>query len=458
MATFPSRYLMLGAAVALAGCAGLPDQRLANEALKRGDTATAERNYRQLADLGYVSAQVGLADLQVNSGDPEQMRQAEQIYRQAMDESPRAKARLGKLLARKPDATPAERQEAAKLLDEAFKAGEPSSLLPLVMLYLTFPQDFPGVNVQQRIAQWRADGQPQAELAQILFYRSQGTYDQHLGEIEDICKRTLAQADVCYVELATVYQKQNKAEEQKAVVAQLMNGYHAGVIPAQRVDSVAQVLADAELGGKPDEGKAQEMLEEIAPAYPAAWVSLAKLLYEYPGLGDIDKMMEYLDHGREAAQPRAELLLGRLYYEGKLLPQDPHKAEEHLMKASATEPSANYLLGQIYIRGYLGDIYPDKALDYLLNAARSGQINADFALGQMFAQGKGITPNLVNAYVFSQLALPKNTPQATELAQAVEQQLQPAERARAEQLLREERQLRGTALQDAAQMQAMQTP
>ncbi|MDW3713055.1 MULTISPECIES: alginate biosynthesis TPR repeat lipoprotein AlgK [Pseudomonas] len=449
---------MLGAAVALAGCAGLPDQRLANEALKRGDTATAERNYRQLADLGYVSAQVGLADLQVNSGDPEQMRQAEQIYRQAMDESPRAKARLGKLLARKPDATPAERQEAAKLLDEAFKAGEPSSLLPLVMLYLTFPQDFPGVNVQQRIAQWRADGQPQAELAQILFYRSQGTYDQHLGEIEDICKRTLAQADVCYVELATVYQKQGKAEEQQALVAQLMNGYHAGVIPAQRVDSVAQVLADAELGGKPDEGKAQEMLEEIAPAYPAAWVSLAKLLYEYPGLGDIDKMMEYLDHGREAALPRAELLLGRLYYEGKLLPQDPHKAEEHLMKAAPTEPAANYLLGQIYIRGYLGDIYPDKALDYLLSAARSGQINADFALGQMFAQGKGIQPNLVNAYVFSQLALPKNTPQATELAQAVEQQLQPAERARAEQLLRDERQLRGTALQDAAQMQAMQTP
>ncbi|UXY55949.1 alginate biosynthesis TPR repeat lipoprotein AlgK [Pseudomonas tohonis] len=449
---------MLGAAVALAGCAGLPDQRLANEALKRGDTATAERNYRQLADLGYVSAQVGLADLQVNSGDPEQMRQAEQIYRQAMDESPRAKARLGKLLARKPDATPAERQEAAKLLDEAFKAGEPSSLLPLVMLYLTFPQDFPGVNVQQRIAQWRADGQPEAELAQILFYRSQGTYDQHLGEIEDICKRTLAQADVCYVELATVYQKQGKAEEQKALVAQLMNGYHAGSIPAQRVDSVAQVLADAELGGKPDEGKAQEMLEEIAPAYPAAWVSLAKLLYEYPGLGDIDKMMEYLDHGREAALPRAELLLGRLYYEGKLLPQDPRKAEEHLMKAAPTEPAANYLLGQIYIRGYLGDIYPDKALDYLLSAARSGQINADFALGQMFAQGKGIQPNLVNAYVFSQLALPKNTPQATELAQAVEQQLHPAERARAEQLLREERQLRGAALQDAAQMQAMQTP
>ena len=52
----------LALAVSLAGCAGLPDQRLANEALKRGDTATAERNYKALADLGYSDAQVGLAD------------------------------------------------------------------------------------------------------------------------------------------------------------------------------------------------------------------------------------------------------------------------------------------------------------------------------------------------------------------------------------------------------------
>ncbi|MOA52053.1 hypothetical protein D3C78_1752830 [compost metagenome] len=67
----------------------------------------------------------------------------------------------------------------------------------------------------------------------------------------------------------------------------------------------------------------------------------------------------------------------------------------------------------------------------------------------MYAQGKGIRPDLVNAYVFSQLALPKNTPQALELAQQVEQQLPPSERARAEQLLREERAARGATAPDA---------
>ncbi|MNG11509.1 hypothetical protein D3C81_1808710 [compost metagenome] len=75
----------------------------------------------------------------------------------------------------------------------------------------------------------------------------------------------------------------------------------------------------------------------------------------------------------------------------------------------------------------------------------------------MYSQGKGVRPDPVNAYVFSQLALPKNTPQALELARLVEQQLPPADRARAEQLLREERQARGATAPGADQMQAMQT-
>ncbi|MEK1904830.1 MAG: alginate biosynthesis TPR repeat lipoprotein AlgK [Pseudomonas sp.] len=445
--------LLLSLAVSLAGCVGLPDQRLANEALKNGDTVTAERNFRALADMGYSDAAVGLADLQVASGTPEDLKKAEQTYRQAMDQSPRAKARLGKLLARKPDASTAERRESAQLLEEAFSAGEESSLLPLVMLYLQYPQDFPGMNVQARISAWREQGHPQAELAQVLVYRTQGTYNQHLGEIEQICQGLIEQADVCYVELATVYQVQGQADAQEALLQRLMSGYQSGTVPAQRVESVAQVLADAELG-KPAENKAQELLETIAPNYPAAWVSLARLLYDYPGLGDTDTMMGYLKHGREAALPRAELLLGKLYYEGKLVPQNPQKAEQHLRKAAPSEPAANYLLGQIYLRGYLGEVYPQQALDHLLSAARAGQINADFALGQMFSQGKGIQPDLTSAYVFSQLALPKNTPQAVELARAVSQQLPATQLSQAEQKLREERALRGAALQDQAQLNA----
>ena len=235
----------------------------------------------------------------------------------------------------------------------------------------------------------------------------------------------------------------------------MQKGYALGSVTAQRVDSVARVLSDATLG-KPDEKTSQQLLEKVAPVYPASWVSLAQLLYDYPELGDVDKMMEYLDNGRAADQPRAELLLGRLYYEGKMVLPDAHKAEEHLQKAAATQLSAHYYLGQLYRRGYLGNPDPQKAVDQLLTAARGGQSSADFAIAQLFSQGKGIKPDPVNAWVFGQLAMLQDTPEAKDLAAQLNDQLPPEKRAIAQRLLQQEQQVRGASAQNALAMQALQ--
>ncbi|NWB89631.1 alginate biosynthesis TPR repeat lipoprotein AlgK [Pseudomonas agarici] len=435
--------LTLAMAISLAGCAGLPDQRLANEALKRGDTALAEQNYRKLADLGYSDAQVGLADIQVESRDPAQIKQAEATYRAVADTSPRAQARLGRLLVAKPGASEAEHHEAEGLLKKAFANGEGNTLIPLAMLYLQFPQSFPNVDAQRQINQWHSAGYPEAGLAQVLLYRTQNTYDQHLDEVERICKAALHSTDICYVELATVYQKRAQPDQQAELLKQLQAAYSRGTVGAQRMDSVARVLSDSSLG-QPDTKTAQAMLEQIASGYPASWVSLAQLLYDFPDLGDVDRMMEYLNNGRAADQPRAELLLGKLYYEGKWVPADARQAEAHFQKALGKEVAADYYLGQIYRRGYLDQVYPKKALDHLLKAARNGQNSADFALAQMFSQGRGTKPDPLNAYVFSQLAKLQDTPQANELAQQLDEQLPPAQRADAQRLLQQEQRLRGT--------------
>ena len=235
-----------------------------------------------------------------------------------------------------------------------------------------------------------------------------------------------------------------------------MQAAHArGTVSAQRVDSVARVLGDATLG-KTDEKTAQSLLEGIAPGYPASWVSLAQLLYDFPELGDVDTMLKYLNNGRAADQPRAELLLGKLYYEGKWVPADAKVAEEHFQKAVGKEVAADYYLGQIYRRGYLGKVYSQKALDHLLKAARNGQNSADFAIAQLFSQGRGTKPNPLNAYVFSQLAKAQDTPQATELATTLEAQLPPAQLAEAQRLLKQEQAVRGSLSQNTLDMHALQ--
>lgn len=430
-------------AIAVAGCAGLPDQRLANEALKRGDTALAEQNYKALADLGYSEAQVGLADIQVATQDPAKIKQAEATYRAAASTSSRAQARLGRLLVAKPDSTQAEREEAETLLKQAAARGEDNTLIPLAMLYLQYPQSFPNVNAQQQIDQWRAAGNPEAGLAQVLLYRTQNTYDQHLDEVETICKAALQSTDICYVELATVYQKRGQADQQAALIEQLKSAHARGVVPASRVDSVARVLADRSLG-QTDEKTAKALLEQVAPANPASWVSLAQLLYDFPELGDTDQLLGYIEKGREAQQPRADLLLGRLYYEGKSLPADAQKAEQHLLAAAnAGEISAHYYLGQLYRRGYLGNVEPQKAVDHLLSAARGGQLSADYALAQLYSEGHGIRQNPGNAWVFAQLAQATPSPQSAELLQQLDQQLTPEQRSQAQSLLAQEKQARG---------------
>lgn len=164
-------------------------------------------------------------------------------------------------------------------------------------------------------------------------------------------------------------------------------------------------------------------------------------------------MMECLDNGRAADQPRAELLLGKLYYEGKWVPADAKQAEAHFQKAVGREVAADYYLGQIYRRGYLGQVYPQKALDHLLKAARNGQNSADFAIAQLFSQGRGTKPDPLNAYVFGQLAKTQDTPQANELAQQLDEQLPPAQRPDAQRLLQQEQRLRGTLSRNALDLQ-----
>ncbi|MBK5006712.1 sel1 repeat family protein [Pseudomonas sp. S32] len=452
----PFTWCTLALAVTLAGCAGLPDQRLANEALKRGDTALAERNYQALANLGYSDAQVGLADIKVATGNPAQLEQAEATYRAAAATSPRAQARLGRLLVAKPGSTQAEREEAQTLLKLAARQGQGNTLIPLAMLYLVYPQSFPGINAQKQIDQWRADGYPEAGVAQVLLYRTQGTYDQHLDEVEQLCKAALATADSCYVELATVYQKRGQAEQQAALLKQLKSAYARGAVPGTRVDSVARVLADRSLG-QTDEKAAQALLEHIAPANPASWVSLAQLLYDFPELGDTDHLLAYLEKGRDAQQPRADLLLGRLYYEGNSVPADAAKAEQHLQAAAeAGETSARYYLGQLYRRGYLGNVEPQKALDNLLAAARGGQNSADYALAQLFSEGHGVRPQPADAWVFAQLAQANPTPQSAELLQQLDQQLTPEQRDQAQHTLDQETQARSAMAQGANSILALQ--
>ncbi|MBM7059429.1 sel1 repeat family protein [Pseudomonas sp. UL073] len=442
---------------ALAGCSGLPDQRLANEALLRGDLATAQQHYEQLSQLGYAEAQTARGDMQVKSRDPQQLQEAEALYREAALSSVRAQSRLGRLLARQGNVSDERLKEAEGLLQHAVSKGEYSAVVPLTMLYVTYPQLSPTVDPQQLVNGWREQAIPEAELAQIVIYRSNGTYAAHAQEIELSCRALLAVQDVCYVELASVYRLRQQHDEQEALLAELHVAYRVHRVSPQRVESVAQALTSPLLAAPVELSSAHQLLTEVAPIYPPAATSLAKLLIDYPQLGSQEQVLEYLAEGRRVGDSRAELLTGRLYFQGQGVPQDPRQAEEHLLKAAAEQPGADYYLGQLYRRGYLGKVEPQRAVDHLLRAARSGQAGADFALAQMFSEARGVKVNRVNAYVFAEVARQQGVPEAGALQQSLQAALSDSERLQAQALLREELQARQFDPERVARLQIPET-
>lgn len=437
------------------GCGTLPDQGLAREAMARGDYETARTNYAPLAKDGYADSQAGMGDLTASVGDPASLKEAEALYRRAAPTSAKAQSRLGRLLLRKGPTTPRQVQEARQFLEDALDNGEFSAVVPLTVLYLGYPQLTPGVDPQQKVDSWRAKGIVGVDLAQILIYRNQGTYNAHVLQIEQMCRVRLEVLHACYVELAIINRMRAQPKAQADLLVQLRQAWHRKQVAPLRVESVARVLSSPALEGQADPQSAQRLLEELAPEYPPAWTSLARLIDDYPAQGDAAQLLSALQRGREARDPRAELLTGRLYYLGKWLPQDPRLAQEHLLKAAAAgEFKAHYYLGQLYRRGYLGQVEPQKALQHLLLAARNGSPNADLALAHMFSEARGVKVNRINAFVFAQLAQRQGVVNAGPVLLAVQSGMTPAERNIAQPMLEEEAQARLTG----ATLARLQTP
>ncbi|MDP3845021.1 MAG: alginate biosynthesis protein AlgK [Pseudomonas sp.] len=442
----------------LSGCTALPDLQLARQAKAQGDLATAEENFRPLAEQGYVDAQMGMADLLVRSPLPAQQAQAEGYYRQALGRSPAAAVGLGKWLASKPAPSAVERKEAEQLLRQGLAAGNRTTLIPLTALLVRDPQRIASGEIAQQLGQWQAAGMGEAQYGKVMLYRARGDYNQHLVEVEQTCEQWLATISECYAELAALYQGRGDAAKQQQLLERLLGSYQAGVLPAASVLPVAKLLGN-NANGQADPSAAKRLLTAITGSYPDAWFSLAALLKTYPEQGGTDEMLGALQQGIAAGSARSALMLGQLYLVDQYVPVNFQTAEKYLLQALPAEPKAHLLLGKLYSEGQLGEIDPDKALVHFLAAARAGDPNADLALAQLFGDGQGIKINPIYAYSFAKLALHQGLPQGQVLMERIAPRLQPHDYPKVESLFSQELQARSgpqlTVHHQADQMQGM---
>jgi alginate biosynthesis protein AlgK len=96
----------------------------------------------------------------------------------------------------------------------------------------------------------------------------------------------------------------------------------------------------------------------------------------------------------------ANVLLGRLYMEGRRSVEFPQKSLKYLEKALPNS-AASFYLGRLLISGKLGEAQLQNAVDMFVQSARSGWFRSYRELIQLFINGDGIKPNLIYAHVFA---------------------------------------------------------
>jgi alginate biosynthesis protein AlgK len=431
------------------GCAAMPDYQSGYVAMERGDLVTARYHFRKLAEMGLPEAQVGYGDILKADGREASLEQAETWYARAAEQNFRpAIGRLGRLYAGLVSMGRHEyADDAEHNLLLALDYGDYSGIRDLIELYFVIPERL-SINRRQlrqltdRIAK---RDKAYADYAKVLYYHFSGEGRARAAEIIKLCQPLVKKMPGCYVEVARAWHASGDTQNLQAWILRIKQAYRSGELDAREVWQIAGWLADE---GHSLAQPAMEMLQLVERNYPQATYARARLLYDNPALGSTEELLATLAQARARGSLHAELLTGRLYFEGKYVPADPVLAQKHLLNARVALPAADYFLGEMYYRGYFGKSDPQRGLEYLLSAARRGHAKADYALAEMFWVGRGNERNPVYALSFAALAAEEASAadsKPRELYRSISAAVSLAQQQQAERLRREEIQERKKA-------------
>jgi TPR repeat protein len=113
----------------------------------------------------------------------------------------------------------------------------------------------------------------------------------------------------------------------------------------------------------------------------------------------------------EDGDPRAESLLGLMYYHGRGLKQDDAQAVKWFrLAADKGNAVAQFNLGVMHAEGQGVPQDYVEAIKWYRRAAEQGEARAQFNLGVSYAEGQGVEHDYVTAYMWFNLAVPRFLP------------------------------------------------
>lgn len=130
--------------------------------------------------------------------------------------------------------------------------------------------------------------------------------------------------------------------------------------------------------------------------------------------------------------------LGRLYSEGKGVPQDYRQAKQWFEKAAKQGfAAAQVNLGTLYLHGDGAPQSAQMALFWFSQAAEQDNAAGLGKLGLMHEKGRGVLQDFIQAHKWYNLSAARGEESAAEAREALAKQMTPAQIAEAQRLARE---------------------
>lgn len=420
----PSLPVLLAAGLLLAvpPAQALPDLKRGQAALDGGDRATAEREFRALAEFGLPDAQIALADLLVD-GPPARRKVAEamELYLKAGKRDSRGYARLAHLFATDYTLDPAQMDVIIEKLVKRYDRGEHALAGDVAALLLArgSGHNLPEVAVWARRAREWGDVRGDLQLGMLC--------DFPLARPENpSCAQEHYRRAAPYSTEATgrlVGLLQRHADLGNS--AEAASRYKGGFVPAERFGiyrtyykavagvpqvAVAEMLLadlfnDSTVAVRPSPLQAREIADPESALAPGAMVdpslydptdAAVELLNAYArntGPEVRGKYLALLPYVRRVRPLEAALSEANVYIAGALMPAEPSRAVEALLPWAERSPAAAFLLGDIYRVGYLDEADYRSARRHYEFAGRGGMGRAWYALTRMYLGSPALTPD-----------------------------------------------------------------
>ena len=173
----------------------------------------------------------------------------------------------------------------------------------------------------------------------------------------------------------------------------------------------------------------------IAPLPAAAGMAEAMSAYRQADYAEAARQMRPL---AERGDAKAQFWLGRLHAGGRGVPKDHQEAMRWFEQAGGQgHVMAQLSLGVMYEKGYSRKHGYGAAMAWYRKAALQGNAAAQFNLGRMYRLGHGVLQDFVQAYKWFALAAAQGNETARRWRDKAAQLMGPADRARADSLVRD---------------------